>query len=242
MKRLHLLPFVCLLFTGMLCAQQRDGPNRWYVESYNSLTRPNLLEGEEYTTPRYNTSQVARLIYRLPVAGGVSVATGLGIGLRNISQRSRADLYDCRLGPQPEACQENITHWVDVKHLGAFFELPVYIRYLPGRDDNGLYITVGTAAQLPLFESVESVRKQRRSGGGTMLAEEEVRDRIVQLLSTGIGYQHREVSDITWYIELTYSQSTGAVVEGDPDRDPFRIRYFRDAGVRQLGITIGLGF
>ena len=122
-----------------------------------------------------------------------------------------------------------------------FVDLPVQLRYLPGRDDTGLYTTIGTAVQLPFLESTESVREQR-GGAEFLLAEEEVRDRVAHVLTTGIGYQNRYSADFAWYVEVTYSRSTGTVVEGHPDRDPFRIRYFQDARMQQLGITVGMNY
>ena len=232
--------FILCLFTAAISAQVADSTDRWFFEGYNKLTQPRLLEGEDFTEARYSISSGSRAMYRLVAGAGLSVAGGIGIGFRELRQRSTADLYQCQLGPQPASCAGSVTDWVDVEHNSAYVELPVQLRYLPGRNGTGLYVTLGTTAQWHFLQSVESVRRQQRNDAGFVLAQEEVRNRIAHLFFTGIGYQQRSSPRQAWYVEIVYGWSTNAVVSGHPDRDPFRVRYFQNAGVRQLGLTAGL--
>ncbi len=245
--RLSSLLFACVIGNSLvhpgLNAQVRDTTDRIFFENYVFATEGGLESGADFTSSVYSLGNISRMLYRIPVSRRLSVHLGAGLGVRGFSQKSALDRQECRRISPTEDCSFLDGRYVRANHLSVFLELPAQVRYLLGGKGQGPYLTAGTAAQLPIINSVETYAVNT-NGNETLLQDDELTARVSQLLSAGLGWQIRESYRNFWYLELTYSWSTNPVIENTVGtrRQNLALNYFQTIRARQLGLTGGFNF
>ena len=235
-----LLFFLCSLLYALPATAQVSDTKRWYFENATYAVLSQLATGTDYTSDRISRGSTTRVLYRIPVGRRLSVATGLGLAVQQLRQRSTLDRYLCEINSP--ACRTTTVDFVNANYASFAVEAPLQLRYFPGEPGAGLYLLGAAAIQVPLF-GLYDVYEVDVTTGESFVDKGEIAAQIAPYLSAGVGYQFVNSNRFTWYLEAVVGASTGNVIEDAGGTVAgSQLNYLRSARVRQLGLTGGLNF
>ncbi len=240
MKPILLFFLYSLLYALPATAQTPDSTNRWFFENASYAVQSRFLTEEEYTEGRIGFGNTTRILYRVPVGNRISLASGLGVAVQQLRQRSTFDRYLCEIAPLP--CRVLVADHVIANYTSFSLEIPFQARVHLSPHRRGLYLLGAAALQIPLVRD-QDLYSVSNNGNENLLPDEQVQYRTTAYWSSGIGYQLPASDRFAWYLELAASWSMSTVLQdAGLTGELGRRNYFRSADVRQLGLTGGLNF
>ena len=229
-----------LVATIPATAQQTSPTNRWFFENATYAVQPVRVGGAEFTTGRISYGNTTRVLYRSLLGNRLSLATGLGIVVQQLRQRSELDQYVCAANLL--GCLDTPADFVVAEHNALNLEVPLQLRAYLNRQQRGMYLLGGAAVQLPLF-NLPSVYAVADDGTETIVPEGEIDAKTAVYASSGLGYERRVSDRMAWYLEVVASWSLNPVLgESGLQDSAGNLNYLQTSRVRQLGLTGGLNF